>query len=139
METQSMGSMLLRYSSVAFALLIIFQSCWFIIVTPRFSSLFTGFGASIPPMIMLALKAYWIVSILIVAISLASTIYIWLRHRVQETHLKIAYGLALTSLVGSFAWSGFIAIAVYQPIFKMGASLQRRLALASSLSLSTMS
>jgi hypothetical protein len=68
-------------------------------------------------MTMFALQAYWIVSILIVVTSLASTIYIWLRHRKQQTHLKIAYGRALTSLVGSFAWRGFIAVAVYQPIF----------------------
>ncbi len=92
-------------------------------MTPQFSSLFASFGASIPTMTTFALKTYWIASIVNVAISLASTIYIWLWYRARVTHLKIAYGLALTSLVGSFAWSGFVAVAVYQPIFKLGAPL----------------
>jgi type II secretory pathway component PulF len=99
------------------------QSCGVVVGTPQFENLFAGFGTSIPPMTLFALKAYWIVSIVNVAISLVSSSYIWLKPRAPEWRLKIAYGLALTSLVGAFAWSGFVAVAIYQPIFQLGAHI----------------
>jgi type II secretory pathway component PulF len=113
----------LQYSSVAFALLVLMQSYGVVVGTPRFSTLFAEFGASLPPLTLFALKAYWVGSIVCVATSLASAIYIWFRPGAPERRQKFAYGLALTSLVGAFMWSGFIVVAVYQPIFRMGAAI----------------
>jgi type II secretory pathway component PulF len=113
----------LSYSSIAFVLLILMQSYGVSVAIPKFRSLLANFGSDLPAITLFTLKYYWIGCFGNTTISIASTTFIWLKPRAAETRLKFAYGLALLALVAAFIWSGIVLVALYLPIFKLGAMI----------------
>lgn len=114
----------LRYSSITFVLLILMQSYGVIVATPKFNSLLANFGGDIPALTGFALRYYWVGCFGVSAISIGCAAYILFKPGAVEARLKVAYGLVLLALVGAFAWSSLILVALYQPIFNMGATIQ---------------
>ena len=122
-RTQPTYRWVLRYSSIAFVLLVLMQSYGVLVGTPQFKTLLANFGSEIPALTRFALRYYWIGCFGNAALSIGSAAYIWLKPGALEVRLKVAYGLSLLALVGAFAWSGLVLVALYQPIINMGATL----------------
>lgn len=110
----------LRYSSVAFTLLVLMQSYGVIVGTRHFQPLLEGFGGSVETVTAFALEYYWTGCLANIAISVAGSAYLWLVPKATQSRLKAAYSISLLGLVCAFAWSAFVVVAVYQPVFKLG-------------------
>jgi hypothetical protein len=110
----------LRYSSIAFTLLVLLQSFGLMVGTPRFQDLLEGFGGSVEATTAFALEHYWTGCLANIAISVAGSAYLWLMPTAAQSRLKAAYGVSLLGLVGAFSWSAFVIVAIYLPIFKLG-------------------
>ncbi|MEJ2692571.1 MAG: hypothetical protein P8166_05775 [Candidatus Thiodiazotropha sp.] len=113
----------LRYSSIAFTLLVLLQAYGVIVGIPHFQDLLAGFGGSMETATAFALEYYWTGCLANIAISVAGSAYLWLTPKAAQSGLKAAYSASLLALVCAFSWSTFVVVAVYLPIFKLGAPI----------------
>jgi FtsH-binding integral membrane protein len=89
-------------------------------VLGRFRELFAGFGAELPPLTQVALGGSWVWWVLALA---SASITTWIARTAQATRdtyrrMKIA-SVLFVLLCGGMLF--FFVIALYQPIFRLGA------------------
>jgi hypothetical protein len=113
----------LRYSSVAFLALVLLQSAVVLSGVPRFKEILVSFGAEVPQITLVALTSYWVGSVVVSFVSSLSTAFVFIKMHGSERNLKVAYAVSVVALVGAFAWSAFLLVALYKPVFNLGTAV----------------
>ncbi len=85
---------------------------------PKYTQLFSGFGAKLPPETINALNYHYI-GLLLPITALLLCAYYFKRSKTQVSK-NVVYTLITVSFLVTLYWSSFFVEAMYLPIFQMG-------------------
>ena len=109
----------LRYSAIAFMIMAAHQIYGTYRLVPRIRLILEGMGAELPASTTWAMENYVVGCVLIALFSICSTAYVLTKLNTPSMGLKLGYMATIMAVVGAFSWSGWIASAMYEPIFRL--------------------
>lgn len=113
----------LRYSTIAFLVLTAQQLYGVSRLVPKIEQILQGFGADLPAATVWAIDNYLFCCALIAALALCSTAFVFAKQGTPSIGLKFSYLASIVSVLVSFAWSGWVVAAMYEPIVRLAAPI----------------